>query len=319
MKLIDSATILSMASMSQIVSCLKQAFREEFTVPSRQIASVPGGDGNRLFVSMPAFDATGAAAIKLATVFPDNPSKRLPSIQALIIVFSAAGTPVAALDGTLITRLRTGAASALASTYLSRPDSKHLLIIGTGALAPFMALAHAALRPIQRISVWGRRPQRATATSAFIQAALPALDVRQTDDLEHAIAAADIISCATSSSTPVLIGAHLRPGVFVDLVGSFSPSAREADDDAIKRSKLFVDTLSGAMQEAGDILHPLARGIITPTKIEGDLADLVSGRIAGRQTSEEITLFKSVGTALEDMAVAQMIVAAVEARRGTEV
>jgi ornithine cyclodeaminase len=128
--------------------------------------------------------------------------------------------------------------------------------------------------------------------------------------MDAAVASADIISCATSSATPLLAGRLLRPGVFVDLVGSFSPSRRESDDDVVRRSRIFVDTLEGAMAEAGDILDPLRRGVIDRQKIEGELADLVRGRVSGRASRDEITLFKSVGTALEDLATAQLAVTA---------
>lgn len=128
------------------------------------------------------------------------------------------------------------------------------------------------------------------------------------NSIEDAVATADIVSCATNSATPVLVGKWLNPGAFVDLVGSFSPSKREADDDVILRSRIFVDTFEGALSEAGDIIDPLARGIIDRQRLEGELADLVSGRVTGRSSPDEITLFKSVGTALEDLAAAQMIV-----------
>lgn len=260
---------------------------------------------------MPAFDAKGAGAVKLSTVSPNNAAQGLPTIQAAIVVFSETGAPIALLDGASVTQLRTAAASALASQYLSREDSAHLVVIGTGALAPYMAAAHCAVRPIARISVWGRRPER-TATTVNAMRALVSqhIELSAASSLEDAVATADIVTCATSSATPVLLGRWLRRGVFVDLVGSFSPSRREADDDVVMRSRIFVDTFEGALAEAGDLLDPLARGVLSRERIEGELADLVRGRVAGRNNSDELTLFKSVGTAIEDLAAAQMIVAA---------
>jgi len=221
--------------------------------PKRQVAPMPGGSGERLFVSMPAFDLKGSAAVKLATVFPDNnQTTGLPTIQAAIVVFSERGTPEAFLNGNVVTHLRTGAASALASRYLSREDSAHLLIIGTGALAPTMALAHCAARPIARISVWGRNSDHAAATATAICSLINRdIKVIVRDSLEDVVATADIVSCATSSITPVLTGKWLRPGTFVDLVGSFSPSKREADDDVILRSRIFVDTFAGCAHRGG--------------------------------------------------------------------
>jgi ornithine cyclodeaminase len=260
---------------------------------------------------MPAFDAEGGGVVKLATVFPDNPANELPTIQAAIVVFSKTGAPIALLDGAIVTKLRTGAASALASTYLSREDSARLAMFGTGALTPYMVLAHCAARPITRVSICGRHPQRATATAAAVRAIVGThIEVLVPQSIEKAVAAADIVSCATSSANPVLAGKWLKPGTFVDLVGSFSPAKRETDDDVVLRSRIFVDTFEGAFSEAGDILDPIKRGVIDRNRVEGELTDLVCGRATGRANPEEITLFKSVGTAIEDLAASQLIVAA---------
>lgn len=311
MLILNAEQIRALASMSRLIECLRQAFRTECVAPARQVVKVPGGAGERLFLAMPAFDAEGGGAVKLVTYFPDNPAKRLPAIQAAIVVFSKEGAPIALLDGTIVTQLRTGAASALASTYLSREDSAHLVIIGTGALAPAMAAAHCAARPLTRISVWGRDPKRAAATAAAICALVKsAIEVLVPHSIEEAVATADIVSCSTSSPTPVLAGKWLKAGAFVDLVGSFSPSKREADDDVVLRSRIFVDTFEGALSEAGDIVDPLGRGIIDRQRIEGELADLVSGRVTGRVNPDEIILFKSVGTAIEDLAASHLVVAA---------
>lgn len=311
MLVLNADKIRALAPMPRLIECLQNAFRTECVVPMRQVAKVPGGEGERFLVYMPAFDPKGNAAVKLATVFPDNQGKGLPTIQAAIVVFSEFGAPRALLDGTVVTQLRTGAASALASKYLSREDSSHLVVIGTGALAPTMAAAHCAVRPIIRVSVCGRRPERATATAAGIRSVVNrGIKVLVPDSIEDAVATADIVSCVTNSASPVLAGKWLKPGAFVDLVGSFSPARREADDDVVLRSRIFVDTFEGALAEAGDLLDPLGRGVIDRSRIEGELADLVCGRATGRIGGDEIILFKSVGTAIEDLAAAQMIIAA---------
>lgn len=311
MHVLDAAEIRARAPMGKLIECLRRAFRDPPSAGVRQIAPIPGGHGDRLLLYMPAFDGTGTGAIKLVTIFPDNGSRGLPTIQAALVVFSATGTPMALLDGAMVTRLRTGAASALASTYLSRADSAHLLIIGTGALAPYMALAHATVRPIRRITVAGRREERAQETAGEIRSLLNSnIDVAVATSLAEAVPTADIICCATSSAQPVLAGRWLRPGVFLDLVGGFSPVKREVDDEAVLRSRVFVDTFEGALAEAGDLLQPLERGLIGRERIEGELSDLVSGRVTGRRGPDEIILFKSVGTAIEDLAAAKLIVAA---------
>jgi alanine dehydrogenase len=313
MLIVNAQDIHSYAPMPRLIECLRQAFHTECIVPARQMAKMPGGAGERVFLSMPAFDLCGSAVVKLATIFPDNRARGLPTIQAAILVFSETGAPVALLDGTVLTQLRTGATSALASKYLSRQDSAHLVIMGTGALAPTMATAHCAVRPIIRISVWGRRPERATATAAAIRSLVShAVKVLVPDSIEDAVATADIVSCVTSSATPVLAGKWLKARTFVDLVGSFSPDKREADDDVVRRSRIFVDTFEGALTEAGDIVDPLSRGVIDRKHIAGELKDLVTGRITGRASSDETTLFKSVGAAIEDLAAARLIVAAAD-------
>ncbi len=317
MHVLGASEIRALAPMPRLIECLREAFRTPSVTPGRQVTAVPGGRGDRQLLYMPAFDAVGAGAVKLATVFPDNGERGLPTIQGTLVVFSETGTPVALLDGAMVTRLRTSAASALASTYLSRGDSGHLLIIGTGALAPYMALGHCTVRPIRRISVCGRREERANATAAEIRSLVGgSVEVEIASRPEEVAPSADIISCATSSARPVLAGQWLRPGTFVDLVGSYSPARREADDEAVLRSRLFVDTLEAALSEAGDLLEPIGRGLIGADRIEGELADLVSSRVTGRRGADEITLFKSVGTAIEDLAAAKLIVAAAS-ERGT--
>jgi ornithine cyclodeaminase/alanine dehydrogenase-like protein (mu-crystallin family) len=227
-----------------------------------------------------------------------------------MIVFSETGTPVAVLDATLMTKLRTAAASALASKYLSRQNSSNLLVMGTGALAPYMALAHCAVRPITRVSVWGRRPDRVAHTLNAIQGFCADAHVEPATAIESAVTAADIISCSTRSVTPILAGRWLSDGTFVDLVGSFTPNARESDDEVMRRARIVVDTRQGSLTEAGDIIDPLTRGVITRESIQGDLSELVRGCFPGRRDDLEITLFKSVGTAIEDVAVARLIIGA---------
>lgn len=318
MRVLDANEIRQRVSMPLLIDALRKAFAGGFVAPVRQIAAIPGGPGDRLLLSMQAFSQDGRGVVKLATVIPDNGQRGLPTIQAALVVFSPTGAPVAVLDGAMVTRLRTGAASALAASYLARADSSRLLVIGTGALAPYMAQGHCSARPIREVSVSGRVEARAQTTAAEIRTLVgESVEVAVVTDLERAVATADIISCATSSAQPVLAGKWLRPGTFLDLVGSFSPSRREVDDEAVLRSRLFVDTLAGALSEAGDLLDPMRRGIIDRNRIAGELADLVAGRVSGRNSQEEIILFKSVGTAIEDLAAAQLILEREEAGGGT--
>jgi ornithine cyclodeaminase len=314
MRVLGAAEIRELAPMPRLIEALREAFRDPPDSAVRQMAPIPGGKGDRVLLYMPAFDRAGAGAIKLVTIFPDNIDRGLPTIQAALLVFSETGTPVAMLDGAMVTRLRTGAASALASSYLSRTDSEHLVVVGTGALVPYMALGHCTVRPIRRITVSGRQEERAKETANEIRSLVGGeIEVSIASSLDKVAPIADIISCATSSVQPVLAGEWLRPGTFVDLVGGFSPDKREANDEVVLRSRLFVDTYEGALAEAGDLLQPLQRGLIDRDRIEGELSDLVSGRVTGRRGADEIIVFKSVGTAIEDLCAAKLIVAAAAA------
>jgi ornithine cyclodeaminase len=261
---------------------------------------------------MPAWHAGGILATKLFTIFPDNLGEGLPTIHAQIVLFDGkTGVPTAIVDGTEVTRRRTAATSALAASYLAHEQAEHLVIVGTGPQSIHQALAHAAIRPIRRIGVWGRSPGKARAVVERLRENSPAVVSHVIDDLEAEVREADVISCATSASNPVVFGEWLKPGSFLDLVGSHSPNRRECDDEAVRRSRIYVDTLAGAQAEAGDLLIPLRNGVIRQSHILGDLHALCRGEMTGRRTPEEITLFKSVGSALEDLAAARMIVTTV--------
>jgi alanine dehydrogenase len=309
MLVLTAEDVRRLAPLASLIGELRRAFRGDYFVPARQVMTIPGGRNSRALLSMPAFNMDGSGAVKLASVFPDNREIGRPTIQSTIVVFSAQGQPVALLDGTMTTKLRTAAASALASTYLSRIDSAHLLLVGTGALAPVMAAGHCAVRGIERISVWGRNRAHADETVSAVKTLVGRqVHAAFTESLEAAVGQADIVCCATSASSPLIQGRWLKNGVHVDLVGSFSPPNRESDDDVVLRSRIFVDTVDGALAEAGDIIDPMRRHIIERRHIEGELADLVQERVPGRTDPNQITLFKSVGTAIADLAAAQMIV-----------
>ena len=222
-----------------------------------------------------------------------------------LLLDAATGMPVALLDGTALTLRRTAAASALAAGFLARPDSAVHLMVGTGALAPHLAAAHRAVRPIRETRIWGRDPKKAAALAARL--ANSGIAAAPVSGLEEAVAAADIITCATLAREPLIRGAWLRPGTHLDLVGGYTPDMREADDEAISRARVYIDT-DAALREAGDIVQPLRSGHLARERIVGDLFDLVRGICPGRRDPAEITLFKSVGSALEDLAAAQLVV-----------
>lgn len=292
-----------------LISALRDAFRSEVVAPRRHVHAL-SSSGSSTLLLMPVWQSEAHAGVKLVTVASGNSELELPTVQALFILLdTATGTPLALMDGEELTLRRTAAASALASDYLSRPDSQHLLIVGSGKLAPYMAIAHCAVRDIRKLTVWGRDPTRAHQTLQKIQAlglsASVAVDVAY--DLEQASRHADIISCATTSREPLIKSTAVRPGTHIDLVGGFKPDMREADDALMVRAALFVDTFDGALAEAGDLVQPLQAGLITRSSVLADLADLSTGRHQGRSDTQQVTMFKSVGTAIEDLCAADLV------------
>lgn len=286
---------------AELVAMLKMGFAAgRITVPQRHHHEVPNGEHSATLLLMPAWEAGVDMGVKLVTVHPENAQLNLPTIQGTYVYQDARnGQLKATLDAKALTTKRTAAASALASTLLSRPDSSSLLQIGTGALAPNLILAHAAVRPIEQVYVWGRHLEKAKVVCEQLQQY--AFDIQAVVSLDEIIPRVDIISCATLSHTPLVTGTLLQAGQHLDLVGSFKPEMREADDDCCRRSSIFVDVYDGAMQESGDLKIPLAQNVISAAAILADLQELCCGKHPGRRSVEEITMFKSVGYGLEDL------------------
>lgn len=310
LRLVSAEEIGRLLTFPALIDALDNAFRRRIVTPVRHHHHVerPGGDGTLLL--MPAWSADGTEedvmGTKLVSVFPGNNARGLDSVIGLYVLNSAAtGEPRAVMDGRTLTVWRTAAASALAARYLAREDARHLTIIGAGALAPYLARAHASVRPIRTVTIWNRTLERAEFLAATLRA--EGFEARAEADRGTAIAEADIVSSATLSAAPLVEGRYLRPGTHVDLVGGFTPTMREADDAAIRRSRVYVDTRAGASKEAGDIVIPLASGVLTPEAIQGDLFELAAGTAPRRGSADEITLFKSVGTAIEDLAAAELV------------
>lgn len=305
MRVIDASTVETV-EIEPLVEQLRQMFRAGATAPPRHhhTVPVPGGPAATLLL-MPAWRAGHYLGTKIVTVFPGNSQRSLPSVAGTYVLMSGlTGEPLAVIDGRMLTLRRTAAASALAAKYLARQDAHRLLMVGTGALATHLVMAHATVRPIQEVVIWGRDPQKAerlaqNLTNRYWTASA-------THNLAAAVTAADIICCATLAQEPLIRGEWLKPGQHLDLVGGFTPEMREADDAAIDRARVYVDT-SVAMQEAGDIAQPLKSGLLLENSIAGDLAELTQGRCHGRSFYNQITLFKSVGTALEDLAAAILL------------
>ncbi|WP_243735696.1 bifunctional Delta(1)-pyrroline-2-carboxylate/Delta(1)-piperideine-2-carboxylate reductase [Dongia mobilis] len=291
-----------------LVAALRAAFAGNWTVPIRHHHGIemPDGEADQTLLLMPAWEAGKSIGIKIVTITPGNGARNLPAVQGLYLLLDGlTGEPRALIDGKALTVRRTAAASALAADYCARPDAATHLMVGAGALSRPLIEAHRAVRPITRSLLWARDPKKAAAKAEELKAAGIAVEVAP--DLEAAVRAADIISTGTLSHEPLVKGAWLRPGQHLDLVGAFLPEMRESDDEAVRRARVYVDTMAGALKEAGDIVLAIKSGALTPEDIVADLHGLARGTAKGRQSPDEITLFKSVGTALEDLAAARLL------------
>ncbi|MFD0799527.1 ornithine cyclodeaminase family protein [Maribacter chungangensis] len=288
-----------------LLAALKEGFSSpDILVPQRHHHDFPnpetGSDSTLLL--MPAWHPAKIAGVKIATVSPENGRYDLPSIQAIYVLINAiTGTMIATMQAKSLTAKRTAAASALASSFLSRKDASSLLMIGTGALSANLIRAHASVRPIKEVFVWGRNAEKAKAIcSELKEENFSCTAIMQIDDK---IGDMDIISCATLSKTPLVLGKYLKPGQHIDLVGAYKKDMREADDAVIQKASVYVDTPAG-LHESGDTSIPLHSGILTEDTIKGNLFTLCSGEVSGRKSEKEVTVFKSVGHALEDLMAA---------------
>lgn len=267
------------------------------------------GDPDATLLLMPAWIEGQYLGVKQVNVFPGNSARGEPGLSSHYLLSCArTGRHLAQLDGNELTARRTAGASALAARYLARKDASELLMIGAGRMGHRLIPAHRAIRPIERVRVWDIRESSARALVEKLVAEGVDAQVVTTDGLAEAAGRADIISCATLSREPLIRGEWLSPGTHVDLVGSFTPQMREADDEVMRRGAVFVDTRDGALSETGDLIDPLASGVITEADILADFPDLCGGRHAGRSAladaDQAITVFKSVGASVEDLAAA---------------
>lgn len=318
---LDAAKVRSLLPFPALLSHLEAALPPSaisVTAPLRQSFPVDPSSSASLLL-MPAWSSGGAAAssgappyigVKLVTSFPGNSSRGLPGVHAAYVLFdSATGAALAAMDGTQLTVLRTAAISALAAKFLARENSQVLLMVGSGELAPHLVRAHLLVRPgIRRCIIWNRAAERSRRLVEALreEAALHGVEFTVAAELnQEVLGVADVISCATSSPEPLVMGRFLRKGAHLDLVGSFSPSMRECDDEALTRGRVFVDSVA-ALEEAGELVGAFKRGVMAAGDVAGTLTELVSGGVEGRRTEEEVTVFKSVGSAVVDLLAAQL-------------
>lgn len=307
MRVLGYSETIAALDFPPLVEALRQAFRKGgIETPPAELYTIPVSQGHDgALIVLPAWQPGRHFGVKLTTVFPGDAEKQKPARHGSYLLYDGrTGETLALFDGQALTARRTAAASALAASYLAAPDCERMLMIGTGILAAHLIDAHASVRPIHNVLIWGRDPEKAARLARRLDRRK--LKVASTTDLASAARGAQIICCATASHEPILKGEWLQPGVHIDLVGGRTPQMREADDETMTRARIFVDTRDAAVSAAGDIAAPMAAGIITAHDIAGDLFELTRGERAGRRFHNQITLFKSVGHSLEDLAGAQV-------------
>jgi ornithine cyclodeaminase len=310
MRFFSAQDIDAALDFPSVVEALSEAMRGGFIAPTRHHHEIErAGEPAATHLLMPAWTESASRAglylgVKIVNVFPGNSTRGLPAVSGLYVLQSGrTGETLATLDGTRLTLWRTAAASALAARHLARHDAERLLIVGAGALAPYLARAHTSERAYKTIAIWNHRAEGARRLAeTLVSRGLPASAV---EGLPEAVAEADVISSATLSTAPLIAGKWLRRGQHLDLVGAFNMRMREVDDDALQRARIFVDT-EAACTEGGDVAIGLASGVIARPKVVADLPSLCRGA-KGRRAEDEITLFKSVGAAIEDLAAAMLV------------
>ncbi len=302
----DAATTHECLPARALIDALRAMAIEGCTVPARQLHTVGDGDAAGSLLSMPAWQAGRHLGIKNVTVFPANGARGLPAVHAVYTLFDAAtGVPLAQIDGSALTARRTAGVSALAASYLARADARRLLVVGAGRVASLLPQAMAAVRPIERVLVWNHRSEGARTLARCL--CEQGLRAEVTDDLRGAVQRADVVSCATLATQPLIRGEWLQPGTHLDLIGSFAPDMREADAQCVARARVFVDQ-DEALAKAGDLLQAIAEHTFERDALQGTLEQLCRGERAGRGNPREITLFKSVGSAWQDLAAAGLVV-----------
>jgi ornithine cyclodeaminase/alanine dehydrogenase-like protein (mu-crystallin family) len=305
MRILDAAQTAAALPFERLIPALREAFVSGTQVPLRHRHDMAQPDGTTAaLLLMPAWRAGGFLGVKVVSVFPGNGARGRPAVaSSYLLCDGETGQHLALIDGGEITGRRTAAASALAASSLARTDATSLLVVGSGHIAGLLPAAYRVVRPIARVQVWNIRTAGAERLAARLRADGTA--AHAVTDLAAAVAEADIVTCATLAREPLVLGQWLRPGTHLDLIGGFTPAMRETDDVAVRRSRVFIDT-DAALAEAGDLIDPIANGALQRADIAGDLFTLCRGETQGRRDRSEITLFKSVGSALEDLAAAAL-------------
>jgi 1-pyrroline-2-carboxylate reductase [NAD(P)H] len=306
MQIISAQQVDQVLDFPRLISALQQGFAENFTMPPRQLLPLSPGKPEALAL-LPSWNER-VIAVKAFSYFPDNAVQQLPALHSSILLYRRDnGVPLALVDGSSVTCWRTAAVSALASRYLARTDAKTLLLLGTGRLALPLIQAHLVEHDLQILLLWGRNTAAAQQLSQKVQLLYPRLQVTVVPDIAPACGQADIIVSATGSATPLLFGHDIPAGCHVDLLGNHSPQQRECDSELVRRASVYVDDRNNVLNEAGELLIPMAEQQFSAESIRAELAQLCQRNLPARQSADEITLFKSVGTALSDLLCAELV------------
>ena len=308
MKVYDRKNVASSLQYGILIETLRKAFSSKITAPERVQHTIENKNGSdATLLLMPAWKMGEHIGIKIVSVFPENTTQNMSAVHANYFLMDANnGKPIAIMDGTELTLRRTACASALAADYLVKKKVDTLLMVGTGNLAPHMIKAHCVVRDYSRILIWGRNKEKAERLALSLD--IKDKEIVAKNDLKEASNVADVISCATLSQRPLIMGDWIKPGQHLDLVGAFTPDMAEVDSKAVAMSKIVVDTYEGALSESGELINALKEGRIEKKHILSDLRQLVMEEKNIRNDSNDITLFKSVGTALEDLAAAELVI-----------
>ncbi len=307
MQTFDALSTAAALPFERLIPALREMYASGAEVPPRQVLQIAEPSGAAAFTSliMPAWLPGRAYGVKIINIAPGNAARGLPGLHASYLLHDAhTGVPVALIDGNEITARRTAAASALAASYLARAGARHLLVVGAGRIAALLPAAYRCVRPIDRVTVWARSLPAAQVLVEKLAA--QGFDAEASTDLARSATQADVVSCATLATEPVVQGRWLPSGGHLDLIGSFTPTMREADDDCFRHARLFVGTQE-ALVKSGELLGPMARGVFSASDVQGTLSTLCGGQGSGRLSVSERTVFKSVGSAAEDLAAAMLV------------
>jgi 1-pyrroline-2-carboxylate reductase [NAD(P)H] len=311
LRVIEAADVHRVLEFPALIEALRAAFGGPASAPPRLMYRLVGDRSHDVFALLPAWN-DDVIGVKAFTYLPGNSERGSDVLHASVLLFDRkSGAPIAIIEGRSLTFWRTAAMTALAADYLARADAARLLVCGTGNLAPYLALAHTAIRPIREVGIWGRNREKAASVVADLRGRRADVEFTVVDDLDAAAGAADIIVCATASRSPIILGDWVRAGTLASFIGNHERDARECDTEMVVKSRVYVDSRTNVLEEAGELLIPIDEGRWSEAATVGELAELCAGTVKGRATDDEITLFKSVGTALADLAAARLVASSI--------